>query len=181
MSRAVKHDLFQSFASKFWLTGYVEANIKLYPGVHKISPEHPFFEKYVRLISKANLAPLTPFQIKTSCHYVIVVEGQVTSGLSVMYACIKKRPMSLCASVEVIVSTQSGDGSILLDMVRAALVKRKGACFLMTQAANTHKAKTFWSKKACVNKEAKWLAFMLFCLNRDYRLCCDTSFMMLPL
>ena len=181
MSRAVDHETFEAFTTKYWLTGFVMPNIKLVANVHKVSPDSVYFEEYMKLTNKSGLAPLNTFQVEKSCHYVLLADEKVVSGLSVLFACIKRRPMSLCASVELIVSNKKGSGSYLLEMLRLALVKRTGTCFLLTQAANTHKAKTFWLKNACTRREAKFLVFMLFCLSRDYHICCDTTFMMMKL
>lgn len=181
MMRLVTTDLFKEFATKYWLTGFVKANIKLCHGVRCVATDDRYFDDYLSLISKSKLAPLTPFQTANCCHYIHVEDDTVISGMSILYACIKNRPVSLCASVEMIVSTKKGDGSRMLEMVRSALVKRPGTCFLTTQAANTYKAKTFWMKNTYASREAKYLAFLLFCVSQQYHLCCDTTFMMLKL
>jgi len=120
-------------------------------------------------------------QLNYGMHYVRVKAGVVISGMSVIYAAVKNMPVMVCASVEMLVSTVKGEGYILVDMLRAALAKRKGTCFMITQAANTRKASKFWIKNALTNNHAKYLAFMMFRINNDYKLCCDATYMMLKL
>ena len=127
------------------------------------------------------MVPVSQMQSNRCVHYVRVENARVISGMSVLYAAIKGMATMVCASVEILVSTTKGDGYILVDMLRTALAKRKATCFMLTQAANTRKASTFWVKNALVNKHAKYLAFMMYTLDHHYTLCCDTTYMMLKL
>ena len=98
--------------------------------------------------------------------------------MSVLYACMKRMPTMICASVELIISKKPGHASALLEMLRLAL-RRKRASFIVTQAASNQRAKKFWAKHAVANKEAKYLSLMMYAIDARYSLCVDTTFAMM--
>lgn len=171
---------FEPFFHKYHLTNFCTPSIKLTPGVRCItSSSHPdLFRQYEKLTTKSNIHSLTELQHNYCVHYVCVEQDVVTSGMSVLFACMKNMPTRICASVELIVSKKPGRGSILLEMLRLGL-RRRNTAFIVTQAASNQAAKKFWGKHAVANKEAKYLSLMMYAIDARYKLCVDTTFAMM--
>ena len=180
LGKLKRDERFEAFFHKYYLTNFCAPCIKFPHDVHRITPSsHPdLFLQYEKLTTKSNIRTLTELQHDYCVHYVCVEQNVVSSGMSVMFACMKKMPTMICASVELIVSKKPGHGSMLLEMLRLGL-RRKRIAFIVTQAASNQAARKFWAKHAIANKEAKYLSLMIYAIDARYKLCVDTTFVMM--
>ena len=180
LAKLKRDERFEAFFHKYRLTNFCVPSIKFPADVHRITPSsHPdLFLQYEKLTTKCNLRALTDFQKECCVHYVWVEQDVVLSGMSVLFACVKKMPTMICASVELIISKKKGHGSIILEVLRLGL-RRRNTAFIVTQAASNQAAKKFWGKHAVSNMEAKYLLLMIYAIDARYKLCIDTTFAMM--
>ena len=183
ITKVIADKRFKDFYSKYKLTRIITPTVDLSgTGIQEIDTNtEDMFKQYIKLISNARLTQLTPSQITLCKHYVLINNKHVVSGMSVLFASINNSMTQVCASVEMIVSRERGYATRLFEMLRSNLVKRRGTCFVLVQAAPSKCARRFWSKNTIMNEDAKYLSLMMFALDINYRLYHDTCHMMLKL
>ena len=62
-------------------------------------------------------------------------------------------------------------------MLRKNLKKRKGTCYVVTQAYQGHAASLFWDKYVSRHREADALCFMMFMIDNNCKLLEDVTCM----
>jgi len=141
----------------------------------QIWPTDDEWSEYLRLTTKLNLAPLTDMQTDMCQHYVMKKNTKVIAGVSIMTANINNCNKSICASVELLVSSQKGSAKMFHKIISANLKKRAGTSYMVTQALDSNKANEFWLKHMARHREADALTFMFYMIDHRYHLCEDVT------
>lgn len=153
------------------LTRIIFPTIDTCDKITQIWPTDDEWPEYLKLTTKLNIVPLSDLQTEMCQHYVMKKNTKVIAGASIMTANINNCNKSICASVELLVSSQKGSAKTFHKIISAHLKKRAGTSYMVTQALDSNKANGFWYKHMARHREADALNFMLFMIDRRYHLC----------
>lgn len=174
----LRHEVMQQFVHNNMLTSLLRIKIPL-PATVKIASTAQM-QSYHRLLQQNKLCQLNSLQMSGQ-HFVVIKDGNVVAGVTIMCAAINNFPGSIAISIEKLVSVNKGSATLLLNMLHRFLMKRAVACartcFLVTQCAENKTSREFWAKRMNRHKKALLLNFMFFMLNSDFQIYGDVDFM----
>ena len=135
-----------------------------------------YYDTYNKMLNKRNIHSANEMQMQYGKHYMITDDNaKMVAGMSVVTAAFGNASR-ICCSVELMVSIQKGKAALLLHMLQSNLKKRRGTCYMITQAAETPSACGFWNKHLSLHREAMALNFMFFMLDSRFELCDGVSY-----
>lgn len=175
--RIVQAPLIEKFMFETRLTHFIKPTINLSTDIELISSTSKEMDEFIALLAKRNITAPSSFQVENCQHFVVKKDNNVVAGMSVLSSSINNSKVRMCSSIEFIVSVDRGAARKLLNMLRVNLVKRRGACIMVTQAFKGKLATDFWMKHMPKHKEAEAINFMMYMLTDEYKLCEDVIYL----
>ena len=108
-----------------------------------------------KLCKHQRISPPNNYELMNSMHYGMFGESDILETYISISSYFIKSPFKTISSIDKIVSIdKKHNSSYLVDSLKKTVMKKKGTHWICTQAANTHKAQTFWKGRLTTSNYA---------------------------
>lgn len=122
-----------------------------------------------KLCKHQRLSPPNQYEIMNSVHYAMfnVEKNNIETYISISSYLIKS-PFKTISNIDKIASIdKKHNSSYLVETFKKSIMKKKGTHWVCTQAANTHKAQTFWKGRLTTSNYAYVLIGLINVYDND--------------
>lgn len=121
-----------------------------------------------KLCKHQRLSPPSPYEIMNSVHYAMFDEEDNMETYISISSYLIKSPFKTISSIDKIASIdKKHNSSYLVETFKKMVMKKKGTHWVCTQAANTHKAQTFWKGRLTTSNYAHVLIGLIYIHDND--------------